>query len=346
MSKATIDDVARLAGVSIKTVSRVVNGEPNVSANTRAKVNSAVEELNYTPNLSARKLASRRSFLIGLLYDDPSHYEIPSSGYVVSIQEGALKACKARNYDLLIHPCVYEDRSIGDEITKLIEHSRLDGIVIAPPLSNMRPIIRAIEKTSTPFARISPGDADNKHATVMTNDREICARMTQYLAQLGHERIAFITGHRDHLAIANRFLGYRDGLESCAIKFRKRLVKSGDNSIRSGEQAARRLLGEASPPTAIFAANDDMAAGVLRVALQSGIRVPEQLSVAGFDDIPLAQQIYPSLTTVKQPLDAMAELATNILIDCFSPNRKTVPPQIIESELVLRNSTAPCAARD
>ena len=127
MSKATIDDVASLAGVSIKTVSRVVNQEPNVRDNTRARVSEAIAALNYSPSQSARSLAGRRSYLIGLLYDDPGRYEIPSSGYVIRLQQGLLQACKAMNYDLLIHPCNYEARGIAKDITEFIQHSRVDG---------------------------------------------------------------------------------------------------------------------------------------------------------------------------------------------------------------------------
>ncbi len=341
MPKTTIDDVAKLAGVSIKTVSRVVNREPNVRAATTARVSAAIATLNYRPNQSARSLASRRSYLIGLLYDDPSMYEIPSSGYVISMQQGVLKACKAANYDLLIHPCEYRDKHIGTEIRTLIEHSRLDGIVLAPPLSDMPGIIRAITKTDTPLVRLSPGGQTTHQLAVSTNDREICAEMTKYLASLGHRRIAFITGHPDHAAVVNRHLGYQDGLRESGLRSAKRLVVEGDNSFKSGERCGKRLLQSNSPPTAIFACNDDMAAGVLRVALQMGIDVPNELSVAGFDDVPLAQQTFPLLTTVKQPLEAMAEQAAIMLIDGITTKSATTGVQTIPATLVVRESTGP-----
>jgi LacI family transcriptional regulator len=341
MSKATIDDVAKLAGVSIKTVSRVVNNEANVRDATRARVQHAIETLNYSPNQSARSLASRRSYLIGLLYDDPSLYEIPSSSYVISIQEGVLKACKSRKYDLLIHPCFYRDRHIANEIRTLIEHSRLDGLVLAPPLSDMTRILRAIEACGTPLARVAPGSGGDRHPVVRTNDREIAAQMTRYLASLGHERIAFITGHEDHKAVANRYLGYEDGMRESRLKLQERLVCAGDNSFKSGERCAMRLLKGRSPPTAIFASNDDMAAGVIRMARQLGLSVPEDLSVAGFDDIPLAQQVCPSLTTVSQPLAEMAELATTMLIDELEGSSGSAGPSCIEASLVFRESTGP-----
>ena len=144
MPKATIDDVAKLAGVSIKTVSRVVNREPNVREVTRAKVEFAIAQLNYRPNQAARSLASHNSRLICLIYDDPSAYEVPSAGYIIRMQEGALRACREAGYELIIHPCAFRDKGVGKELKDLIERVRPDGIVVAAPLSNMPKIVRAI----------------------------------------------------------------------------------------------------------------------------------------------------------------------------------------------------------
>ena len=281
MPKATIDDVARLAGVSIKTVSRVVNREPNVREVTRAKVEYAIAQLNYRPNQAARSLAGHHSRLICLIYDDPSAYAVPSAGYVIRMQEGALRACRDTGYELIIHPCRFRDRAVGKELKELIERVRPDGIVVAAPLSNMPKIVRAIDATGTPLVRMSPGTPSGKQLSVSTNDREISAEMTRYLASLGHTQIAFITGNPDHKAVGNRFLGYKDGLEQSGLKLSERLVVAGDNSIGSGEACAMKLLKRKARPTAIFAANDDMAAGVIRVADRLGIEVPAQLSVAG-----------------------------------------------------------------
>lgn len=341
MPKATISDVAELAGVSIKTVSRVVNREPNVREATRTRVERGIAKLNYRPNQAARSLASHHSHLIGLIYDDPSVYEIPSAGYVIRLQQGALRACRAAGYELLIHPCGYRNKDVGKELKALIERVRPDGIVLAAPLSNMPKIVRAIQATRTPLVRLSPGKRNGKQFSVVTNDREICAEMTSYLASLGHERIAFIAGHPQHKAVGNRFLGYQDGMERSGLKLSDSLVVAGDNSIRSGEDCAEKLLKRKHPPTAIFAANDDMAAGVIRVADRLGIKVPEELSVAGCDDIALAQQVYPALTTINQPLSSMAEAAATTLIG--SMRRKVLPAgtEIVPATLKIRDSTGP-----
>ena len=339
--KATINDVAELAGVSIKTVSRVVNREPNVRDTTRDKVEKAVAKLNYRPNLSARSLASHRSHIIVLVYDDPSSYELPSLGYVTSMQEGALRACRATDCELLIHPCNYRDKNVTGEIKALIERSRPHGVVLAAPLSNMPKIVNAITATNTPFVRLSPGKKNGKQFSVVTNDREISAEMTRYLASLGHQRIAFITGHPQHKAVGNRYLGYQDGLKDSGLPFSEKLVVAGDNSFGSGVVAATRLLESKHPPTAIFAANDDMAAGVLRAADRLGFAVPEQLSIAGWDDIALARQVYPELTTIRQPLSAMAEQAALALVGHGVDLSERPDTEVVPASLQIRASTGP-----
>jgi LacI family transcriptional regulator len=341
MPKSTIDDVAKLAGVSIKTVSRVVNNEPNVREATREKVSQAIEELNYRPNQSARNLASHRSRLIGLIYDDPSAYEVPSAGYIIRMQEGGLRACRSSNYELLIHPCNFNNKNVAAELISLIEQVRPAGIVLAAPLSNMPKIVRAIEGTGTPCVRLSPGKKNGKHFSVATNDREICAEMTSYLASLGHKRIAFIQGNPVHKAVQNRYPGYLDGIERSGLKFSEKLVVQGDNSLASGEACALKLLKRKRRPTAVFAANDDMAAGVMRVADQLGIAVPGELSIAGCDDIALAQQIYPALTTIRQPVARMAEQAALALTGDKQALAAKKGTEVIPGTLKIRESTGP-----
>jgi LacI family transcriptional regulator len=345
MPKATIFEVAELAGVSIKTVSRVVNHEPNVRESTRERVDRAIAKLNYRPDQSARNLASHRSHLIGLVYDDPAAYELPSAGYVIQLQQGALKACSSAMSQLLIHPCNYREDDVIAQLKSLIEGTRPEGIILAAPLSNMPKIVNAIEETGTAYVRMSPGETNGKQYSVGTDDREISAEMTRYLASLGHRKIAFITGHRSHKAVANRFAGYRDGLDESKLNFSERLVVAGDNSIGSGESAAEKLLSRKRPPTAIFAANDDMAVGVIRHANRLGVDIPGELSVAGFDDIALARQIFPSLTTIRQPLTEMAERAALVLIEGESTSASKKGTEIVPSSLQIRESTGPAPAR-
>ncbi len=341
MAKPTIDDVAELAGVSIKTVSRVINREPNVRDETRARVEAAIDELDYRPNVSARNLASQRSRLIGLIYDDPSAYETPSAGYVIRMQLGVLRACQTAGYELLIHPCNYRNKHIGGELRALIEEARPIGIILAAPLSNMPKIVRAIQDTGTPLVRIAPGNMKHDPLTVSTNDREISAEMTRYLASLGHQRIAFIKGHPSHKAVGNRYRGYLDGLGQSGLEPDERLVVEGDNSFESGERSATELLKRKPRPTAIFAANDDMAAGVIRAARRLGVEVPDEVSVAGCDDISLARQLCPTLTTIRQPLSTMAERAAMLLIDKAHAEAESRDSETVPATLQIRESTGP-----
>ena len=340
MPRPTIFDVAKVAGVSIKTVSRVVNREPNVRDSTRERVEEAIAVLKYRPDQSARNLASHRSHLIGLVYDDPAAYEMPSGGYILDLQQGALKACKAALSELLIHPCDFRKKNVAVELKSFIEETRLSGIILAAPLSNMPKIVRAIKATGTPFVRLSPGNG--KQFSVSTNDREVCAEMTRYLAELGHRRIAFISGDPQHQAVANRLLGYQDGMRDSGLKAARKLVAAGDNSFGSGMRCAEELLAQKPAPTAIFAANDDMAAGVIRAANRLGVDIPEQLSVAGFDDIALARQVDPALTTVRQPLVEMAARAATILTRGDKGQSKTA--DVMPATIKIRESTGPAPA--
>lgn len=339
--RATIEDVASLAGVSIKTVSRVVNREPNVRLATKEKVENAVRKLQYRPNPSARDLASHRARLIVLVYDDPSAYETTSAGYIIKMQDGALRACRPEGFELLIHPCNCRDSEAGTQLREQIGQVRPSGIVVAAPLSNMPMIIDAVDATQTPYVLMSTGNGNREKYEVATNDREISGEMTRYLASLGHKRIAFIKGNRTHKAVGNRFTGYTDGLKESGVPYIAELVVEGDNSIGSGEQCAEQLLQRKNRPTAIFAANDDMAAGVIRVARQMGIVIPDELSVAGCDDIALAKITFPALTTIRQPLRAMTEAASRALIEGSRGTPRGPGLETIAGTIRVRESTGP-----
>ncbi|MEM8984504.1 MAG: LacI family DNA-binding transcriptional regulator [Pseudomonadota bacterium] len=341
MTKPTIDDVAYLAGVSIKTVSRVVNREPNVRDVTRRRVESAIVQLNYRPNISARNLASHRSHLVVLIYDDPGTGETPDGGTIVRLQQGALRACHQAGCELLIHPCDVRDKRARPTLQALIERTRPDGVVIAAPLSNIATVIRPFADAEVPYVRLSPGTKSVSEYAVGTDDRAVAAKMTQYLANLGHQEIAFISGHDQHRAVVNRLRGYRDGLANAGIAYRETRVVAGDNTIRSGAAAAERLLARKKIPTAIFAANDEMAVGVIQAANRLGIVVPKQLSVAGFDDSTLARFSSPSLTTVRQPLAQMAECAVAALFADSDGQRPPPGINVIPATLKIRDSTGP-----
>lgn len=335
MAKATIDDVAELAGVSMKTVSRVVNKEPNVRPETRDKVLTAIAALDYSPNLSARSLAGNRSYVLGLLYGSPS------ANYVIDIQEGVLSMCRPQGYDLLIHPCNHRDENITNEITDLVHQKRIDGVILTPPLSDNLNVINALKVLDVPMVRVAPTRNKEICPYVETNDEEASYDMTCQLIAMGHTRIGFICGHPDHLAVSLRYEGYKAALIENKISLEVELVELGLNSFESGEVCARKLLKKTPRPTAIFAANDDMAAGVMMVAHQGGIAIPAELSVVGYDDTPVAHQIWPSLTTVRQPIQQMAKKATELLLKQVKGKDVQLPASMLNSTLIVRNSTGP-----
>ena len=333
MSKATIDDVAALAGVSMKTVSRVCNKELNVRPAMREKVLAAIAALDYRPNLSARSLAGNRSYLLGLLYG------IPSAHYVLDIQEGVLEVCRPQGYELVVHPCDHQDANLVAEVCNLIRNMRMDGVMLTPPISDNLEILQALIQLAVPFVRVAPTLNKDLSPYVETNDREASYDMTCQLIAMGHHRIGFICGHPDHRAVSLRFEGYKTALIENDIPFDQRLVEQGYNSFESAELCARNLLQQNPRPTAIFAANDEMAAGVMMVAHQMGIKIPVELSVAGFDDTPVAHQIWPSLTTVRQPIQMMAKKATELLLKRLKGKIVQLPASMLSASIITREST-------
>jgi len=338
LHKVTINVVARHAGVSKKTVSRVLNNESNVTESTRRKVQAAIDELGYVPSVQARALARNQSFLIGLIYDNPN------ASYVADIQKGALKVCRQRGYHLVIHPTDHESSTLLEELEELLSTSRLDGLILTPPFSDRRDILQLLQQRHLPFARVAPTQTASGSVDVISDDFDAAKKMTEYLISLGHQRIGFIKGHPDHPVSEQRLAGYRAALQAADIEFKADYVRQGYFNFRSGEEAARKLLSLTPLPTAIFASNDFMAAGVLKVASQKGLSVPHELSVAGFDDSPISRHIWPSITTVKQPVEAMAEQATDMLLAVIGRTGDAAPITHFVDSLVIRNSTAPAKA--
>lgn len=332
MKRATIGDVAKAAGVSTKTVSRVLNREPSVRPATKDRVADAINRLKYRPNSSARMLAGNRTYLLGLVYN-------ANSSYITSIQNGVLEACRGEHYDLLIHPCRYTDPALLSEVEELVASPRVDGLILTPPVSDLKPVRELMDTLGTPNVIISRESIADSEWTVCTNDRDISAEMAAHLARLGHRRIAFVRSHPDHRAMANRYTGFIDGMAAAGLRVSESLVVEGDNTFESGIDCALRLLRSGNRPTAIFCANDHMAAGAIKAAHETGLSIPRDLSIAGFDDIPLAGQIWPQLTTVRQPLHDMAKLAAKLLIMRLRGEAGGDLKRVINAELVVRDST-------
>ncbi len=330
--RVTIDDVAAAAGVSPKTVSRVINSEPNVRAQTQERVRAAIEKLNFRPDPSARSLAASRSYLIGVVYDNPS------DSYLMEIISGVLDTCQAQHYQTLLCPLRFDRADLLREVDSMLAQSRPGGLVLTPPLTDDDALLTHLREQGVPFACISPKRPEGCGVTF--DEREAARDITAHLIELGHRRIAHVCGHIAHGASRWRLDGYRDALAGAGIAFAPELLVQGEFSFDSGMQAARILLDLEDAPTAIFAANDDMAAGVVRVALERGLSVPAELSVCGFDDIPIARQIFPALSTVHQPAREMGATAAAELLKCMREPEMAAMRRVPYS-LRLRASTGP-----
>lgn len=307
--RPTIDDVAGLAGVSIKTVSRVFNREPNVRPTTREKVLRAASELGYRPNQSARRLAANRAFVIAMLYDNPK-----APDYVAEMQDGALRVCRERGYDLLIHPCDAQSPHLVDEVLHLHQEATVDGCVVLQPVSDHEGLVRALVDTGISAVRVSQRPMEGL-PWISVGDEQAAEQMTEHLIGLGHSRIGFIMGHPDHGSSHDRLGGYRKALRRHGIKLDESLIQQGFYDYESGYDCARRLLAMNPRPSAVFASNDHMAMATLTAAHELRLDIPGDLSVAGFDDASFARYAWPPLTTVRQPIVEVAKLATDTVLD-------------------------------
>lgn len=332
-SNVTIFDVADRAGVSIKTVSRVMNDEPNVSPKTRAKVLAAVEKLGYEPHQAARELSGRRSFVIGLAYENPDEFS-----YIKDVLDGVLKKCDERGYSLLLRPISTPSADIAAEIRKFAIQARVEGFVLPPPLSDETAVTSLLNDLNIPFATISARDPQPDAIDVHCNEEKATFDVTELLIDRGHRRIGFIKGHPDHAATERRFRGYREALAGHAIETDGHLVEPGYFDFESGKRATATFLRLEHPPTAIVASNDDMAAGALFEAHEQGLKVPQDIAIVGFDDTPLASHLWPPLTTVRQPISRLAETATNLLIERVAGNALELPVEPFDCEIVVRQS--------
>jgi LacI family transcriptional regulator len=332
----TMSDVAKLAGVSPMTVSRVMNGDPNVRLSTRRKVDEAVASLNYVPNQAARRLAGSRPVRIGFLYSNPS------AGYLSEFLVGLLNQASLHNVQLVVEKC--EPGQDWEEQTRRLIANGVDGIILPPPLCDTPGLIDLIVKGDSPCVVVACGQPDKRVGAVSIDDYHAAHAMTSHLISLGHHRIGFVIGHPNQTASARRLAGYKAAIAERGVDASSELTVQGLFTYRSGLDAAEHLLGMEQRPTAVFASNDDMAAAVVAIAHRLGLDVPGDLTVAGFDDTALATTIWPELTTVRQPIAAMAETAVQFLVRQIRAKRDGAPesPQhsLMDFSLIRRQSDA------
>lgn len=332
--RSTINDVARLAGVSKRTVSRVINNSPKVGKATRAKIQEIIDELNYSPNAQARGLAARRSYLLGMIYDNPDAL------YINDVQRGVLSVCREFGYELVVHPCDMKADTLTSEAVGFVNRSKLDGVIILPPVSENNDLAGALAKARVNYVRLASIALDSAEHVVISNERSAAAAMAEYLLELGHKRIGYIAGPKGMKSTRERLEGFCDALEKHGCKPGRGMLARGAYTFESGIECTRLLLAHSEPPTAIFASNDEMAVGAINAAQDMGLSVPEDVSIAGFDDSILASRIVPSLTTIRRPVREMARLAATKLIASIDGRDDDAQAAImLVPELVERNST-------
>ena len=345
--EATIKDVAREAGVSAMTVSRVVNGKTNVKPATAQKIRRAIEKVNYRPNVGARLLSGKRTYQFLMLYNNPN------VGWMGELLIGMMNTCRKIGYHLELEGVGNfegeneESASGPGEIARLIDASRIDGVILPPPICFDKAVLDVINEQGIPCVRIAGTAQSGIKLRVGIDNYSAGYDITEHLINLGHENIAIIKGPELFVASALRYAGFTSAMRDHGLAIPENNITTGSFDVQSGYLSARKLLRQSIRPSAIFASNDEMAAGALSAAQELKISVPERLSVAGFDDAPIAQSVWPKLTTVRQPLRAMGEKAVELL-ERYVRQMNNEPLDamqamvLLDYELKIRQSTGAC----
>ena len=332
---ATIKDVARLAGCSIKTVSRVINNEPYVKEELRTRVQTAIRALGYAPNISARRLVQNKSYMICILLYPGFNQEASQ------ILSTVMDITHDENYDILIQPYFPSNRLSRNKLVELIAEHRFDGFVITPPCDSDSFLIDMLVTYQVPLVQINPLNPTQQIPSINGEDQSGAFQMTEYLIGLGHKRIAYLMGSRNMRSSFDRLEGYKAALQAYQLPFEPSRVENSENTFDGGYTACKLLLQREARLTAVFSGNDEAAYGVIYALQEMNIRVPQQISVCGYEDLVQSKKIWPGLTTIHQPADEMIVQATHMLIRILKGN----PPQeqqiMLPSRLVPRGSTGP-----
>jgi LacI family transcriptional regulator len=344
--KPTIDDVAALSGVARATVSRVLNGGPNVRDEVRQRVLKAVEKLQYTVNQQARFLAGGRTQVLGMIYASDLDTE-PNSFYVSGLELGALRVCAEMGFQLVMHAVNQHSLNRGNVILDLVDQKRCDGFIMTPPFSDDVGLLQAMKDRGCPVACVSAGVDARRMAPGVGIDDEVAGyELTRHLLELGHRRFGFIKGLMGHLSAEDRYAGCRRAIQQAGLGEDAVLSQRGNFTFRSGVEKSLPILQAPARPTALICANDDMAVGALFSAHKMGLDIPRDLSVVGFDDTPVSELIWPPLTTVHQPLRLLGARAVEMLVGQVKASKTAAALphahfEIVPHRVVMRESTAP-----
>jgi len=333
----TINDVAALAGTSKRTVSRVINRSEKVNEATRKRVQEVIEKLNYAPNRLARGLAARRSFLIGLIYDLPTLF-------INDIQKGILSVCGDAGYELVVHACNFESDQMTDEVTNFVSRAKLDGVIILPPISDIDDLGVVLSKMGCNYVRLASTISDETpDRLVVTDYQPAIDEMTRQLVDFGHRDMAFISGPRNNTSSRKRHEIFVQALAGHGLELTPEMIIEGTFTYNSGVRAAEKLLSREHRPTAIFAANDEMAFGVMNVAYHMGLKIPDDLSLVGFDGTSFSTFVVPPLTTIVRQTDEMSRMGTQKLLAQIESDPDAVSDleTMVSTRFIPRESTGP-----
>ncbi|GGB36198.1 LacI family transcriptional regulator [Sphingomonas metalli] len=330
---ATIGDIAAAAGVSKMTVSRVLSSPWSVRPDTRERIMQLVADLHYVPNRSARMLSGAELLRLGLLYNSPR------SSYIVDFLMGAIDQASIMDIQLLSRPVELEVDALG--VLKGMVASGVDGIILTPPLSDVDALLAVARAAAMPVLLVGADHPEDMLSSISIDEGAAAREITQHLIARGHRRIGFIMGEPVLAASHTRLEGFRAAMSEAGLTVEPDLIAQGYFTYRSGLVAAEQLLDRDDPPTAIFASNDDMAAATVMVAHRRGLDVPDRLTVCGFDDSWIATNIYPELTTIRQPIRDMAVDSIVLMAEAVRTARQGKPfvrRQVADHALIVRQS--------
>lgn len=327
----TIKEVAHSAGCSIKTVSRVVNNEPHVKPALKERVLLAIEELGYVPNISARQLVQKKSYVICILLHSSGSFQSTVISKVLDLgYEG--------NYEILVQTYYPSFSRSRDKITALIQQKRIDGLVTTPPCDSDPFLIDLIKSSGIAHVHIAPLQATGGTPYVSAEDFTGAYQMTEHLIHHGHRRIGLLMGLRNHRSSLDRLFGYKSAVEAHSIPFEVKYLVDSENNFPGGYNATRMLMSLPEPPTAVFALSDEAAAGALYALNELKIDVPGQLSLAAFGDITHSNEIWPGISVVKYPLEQIVEKSVCMLIELVEGRQLEERQVIFPTEIIERGS--------
>ncbi len=339
--KPTIDDVAALAGVARVTVSRVLNGNPNVRESVRQKVFKAVDMLQYTVNMQARFLAGGRMHVLALVVESDVDSE-PNSFYQSGLELGAMRACTEVGIQLVVQTVSQKSVAGRAKILGLVDAGACEGLILTPPFSDDLELIDELNRRSFPVACVSAGKAASQYASSVRIDEERAGfELTRHLLKLGHRQFGYIRGPQEHQAAEERFEGFKRALDEVGLGASAYQAEPGNFTFRSGVELTQTLLARSVRPTAIVCANDDMAVGALFTAHRIGLAIPQEVSIVGFDDTPISEIIWPPLTTIHHPIKIIGYEAAKMLVERIKVGGSgEIRTHVIPFRLVERETSA------